>query len=145
LAQLRAGENTTRALLYVALTRGRESNTAYLYQRTAGEADHQNREPKDVHLARRGSNRDAAHLMRNIVAANDGRARTAHDVTATTERGHLPEPVGSLVDRRTRAVGRRRRDYSNWQKLTKTVTSDSERWRGQQVGRTSSPDNSIHL
>jgi hypothetical protein len=30
------GESTSRALLYVALTRGRESNAAYLYERTAG-------------------------------------------------------------------------------------------------------------
>jgi ATP-dependent exoDNAse (exonuclease V) alpha subunit len=32
------GENTTRALLYVAMTRGREFNTCYLYQRPVGEA-----------------------------------------------------------------------------------------------------------
>lgn len=30
------GENSTRALLYVGMTRGRDSNTAYLYQRTSG-------------------------------------------------------------------------------------------------------------
>ena len=34
------GENTTRALLYVAMTRGRESNTAYLYR-----ADRRRRRP----------------------------------------------------------------------------------------------------
>ena len=32
----RVGENTTRALQYVAMTHGRESNTAYLYERRAG-------------------------------------------------------------------------------------------------------------
>ena len=31
------GENTTRALLYVAMTRGRHTNTAYLYQRITGD------------------------------------------------------------------------------------------------------------
>jgi conjugative relaxase-like TrwC/TraI family protein len=51
------GENTTRAVAYVAMTRGRESNTAYLYQRTAGEADHQHRESEDLHVARRGLSR----------------------------------------------------------------------------------------
>jgi len=34
------GETTTRNLLYVALTRGRESNNAYLYERQAGETEH---------------------------------------------------------------------------------------------------------
>jgi ATP-dependent exoDNAse (exonuclease V) alpha subunit len=35
------GETTSRALLYVALTRGRESNQAYLYERRAGETEHE--------------------------------------------------------------------------------------------------------
>lgn len=66
-------ENTTRAMLYVAITRGRESNAAYLYQRTTGEADHQHREREDSHMARRGGSREAANLMRKIVAAATNR------------------------------------------------------------------------
>jgi ATP-dependent exoDNAse (exonuclease V) beta subunit len=139
------GENTTRAMLYVAMTRGRESNTAYLYQRTAGEGDHQHRGREDTHVARRDSSRDAAHLLRDIIAARDERARTAHDVSATTEREHLPEPVGSLVDLRTKAAERRCRNYSNWQEQTHTTTSDTERWTEQQISRTSSPDYGIQL
>jgi hypothetical protein len=38
-----------------------------------------------------------------------------HDVSATTDREHLPEPIGSLADRRTKATQRRRREYVNWQ------------------------------
>jgi ATP-dependent exoDNAse (exonuclease V) alpha subunit len=34
------GENASRALLYVAMTRGRESNTAYLHQRQAEQAEY---------------------------------------------------------------------------------------------------------
>jgi hypothetical protein len=139
------GENTTRALAYVAMTRGRESNTAYLYQRTAGEADHQHRESEDLHVARRGSSREAAQLLRNIIGDCDERARTAHDVSAATERAHLPESLGSLVHRRTTAAEHRRRDYLNWQERTSTTTSDTERWREQQVSRTSSPDYGIQL
>ena len=52
------------------------------------------------------------------------RARTAHDVSATTEREHLPEPVGSLVDRRAKAAERRRKEYLNWQEQTHTMTSN---------------------
>ena len=139
------GENTTRALAYVAMTRGRESNTAYLYQRRAGEGDHEHREREDIHVARRGSSRDAAHLLRDIIATHDERARTAHDVSATTESEHLPEPLGSLVEHRTKATQRRRRDYSNWQEQTQTVTTDAERWTQQQLSRTTSPDYGIQL
>jgi ATP-dependent exoDNAse (exonuclease V) alpha subunit len=46
------GENATRALLYVAMTRGRGFNMAYLCQRTAGEADHEHHQLEDVHMTR---------------------------------------------------------------------------------------------
>jgi hypothetical protein len=139
------GENTTRALAYVAMTRGRESNTAYLYPRIACEADHEHSEREDIHVVGRGSGRDAAHLLRDIIAAHDERARTAHDVSSGTEREHLPESVGSLVDRRTTATERRRRDYLNWHEQTQTGTPDTERWREQQVSRTLSRDYGIQL
>jgi conjugative relaxase-like TrwC/TraI family protein len=138
-------ENTTRALTYVAMTRGRESNTAYLYQRMVGEADHQHRRHEETHVARRGSSRDAGRLLRDIIATQDERARTAHDVSAATERQHLPEPLGSPVDCRTKATERRRRDYSNWRQQTQTVTTDTERRREQQLSRTSNPDYGIEL
>ena len=55
------GEGASRNLLYVAMTRGRESNTAYLYERLAGEGDHEHAQPTPgVHVARRGSGREAA-------------------------------------------------------------------------------------
>jgi hypothetical protein len=139
------GENTTRALLYVALTRGRECNTCYLYQRLVGEADHQHREPDTVHVARRGNSRDAARLLREVIAARDARVRTAHDVSAAAEREHIPESVGSLVDRRTKAVERRRWGYLNWLEQTQTGMSDTEWCKNQQVSRTSSPDYGIQL
>ena len=137
------GENTTRALLYVAMTRGRESNTAYLYQRMAGEGDHEHRQPEDI-TRRVGTSRDAAHLVRGIIATHDDHARTAHDVSAATEREHLPDRLARSSTAAQRAE-RRRRNYLNWQEQTQTVTSDNERWREQQVSRTSSPDYGIQL
>ena len=66
------GENTSRNLLYVALTRGREHNHAYLYERQAGETDHEHADQQPgVHVARRGTNRQAAHLVRGIIANRD--------------------------------------------------------------------------
>jgi hypothetical protein len=61
------GENTTRARAYVAMTHGRESNTANLYERTAGEAHDQHREREDVLVARRGS---AAALLTCCVTSS---------------------------------------------------------------------------
>jgi ATP-dependent exoDNAse (exonuclease V) alpha subunit len=65
------GENTSRNLLYVALTRGRDTNQAYLYERIAGEGEHEHAQPDGLHIARRGSGRDAAQLMRAIIATPD--------------------------------------------------------------------------
>ncbi len=91
------GETTTRALLYVALTRGRDTNTAYLYERIAGETEHEHADPPGVHVMRRGSGRDAAQLVRAIIANHDEQTRTAHDIAAqTTDRDQLPERVNSL-------------------------------------------------
>ena len=95
--------------------------------------------------ARRGSSRDAAHLMRDIIATHDERARSAHDVSAATEAEHLPEPVRSLVDHRAKATERRSRSYADWQHRLHTATAENERWKGQQVDRTSSPDYTIEL
>ena len=99
------GETTSRALPYVAMTRGRDTNTVYLYERIAGEADHDHAQPTPgVHVARRGTSRDAAHLVRGIIASHDEQAHTAHDVAAATDRDHLPDRVASLLDRRAQAV-----------------------------------------
>ncbi|MFG1932230.1 hypothetical protein ACGFK1_16540 [Mycobacterium sp. NPDC048908] len=139
------GENSTRALLYVAMTRGRESNAAYLYQRAAGEADHQHREGEDIHVARRGSSRDAAHLIRDIVGTHDDRPRTAHDVSVTTGRGHLPDPVGSFLDSRATATERRRKNYVKWQEQTQDAMSGKERSSEHYVARSPNPDCGIQL
>ena len=77
------------------MTRGRDTNTAYLYERIAGEGDHEHAQPTPgVHVARRGSGRDAAHLVRAIIANHDEQARTAHHIAAETpDRDQLPDRV----------------------------------------------------
>ena len=111
------GENTSRNLLYVAMTRGRDTNTAYLYERIAGEGEHEHAQPTPgVHVARRGTGRDASQLVRAIIANHDEQARTAHDIAAETHdrepaarpgprpprpprqsRGHPAKPLPGLV------------------------------------------------
>lgn len=100
-------DTATRNLLYVAMTRGRESNQAYLYQRTTGEADHQHRSPAEgVHLAHRGTPAQAAAVMRTVIG-RDQRARTAHHTAADTPSELLPERVASLINEHQQTVTRR--------------------------------------
>jgi conjugative relaxase-like TrwC/TraI family protein len=124
------GEKTSRNLLYVALTRGRESNTAYLYERRAGETEHEHAaqlEPS-VHVARRGTSREAAHLVRAIIGNRDDQARTAHDIAAHThDRTQLPQRVQHLLDQHTNAVQTRRRIYR--QSIQVTVDERIEQQR----------------
>jgi conjugative relaxase-like TrwC/TraI family protein len=138
------GESATRAQLYVAMTRGRESNTAYLYQRTAGDGDHQHRDRGDVHVARRGSTREAARFVRDIIGTRDDRARTAHDVSAHTEAGHLREPVGWFGDQRTEAIRRRHKNYLKWQR-NHVATPGSERWKERHLTHTANPNHDMQL
>ena len=55
-----------RRPLYVAMTRGRDTNSAYLYERRAGETEHEHNQPDGLHILRRGTSRGAAQLVRVI-------------------------------------------------------------------------------
>jgi hypothetical protein len=78
--------------------RRRDANTAYLYERIA-EGDHDHAEqPDSPHVMRRGTSHDAAQLVRGIIATRDDRARTAHQVAASTDREDLPDRVRSLAE-----------------------------------------------
>ena len=94
--------------------RGRDANTAYLYERIT-EGDHEHAEqPDNLRVMRRGTSHDAAQLVRGIIATRDDRARTAHQVAASTDREDLPDRVRSLSDRRAHAVQSRRTAYRHW-------------------------------
>lgn len=105
------GENTSRALLYVAMTRGRESNTAYLYERIAGEGEHEHTQPDGQHLLRRGTTTQAAQLVRHLIANHDQRARTAHYIAEIAHHHQLPKRVADLLHQRHKAVQTRRRTH----------------------------------
>lgn len=94
------GEGSSRAMLYVAMTRGRHTNEAFLYQRFSREADHDHTQPvagDGVHIARRGNKYSAAHQLRTILA-NDDRPRTMHAEAERTERCFLPTTVANLLE-----------------------------------------------
>jgi hypothetical protein len=74
------GDNASRAMAYVALTGGRNTNRAFIYQRNTGEADHQHSTPvtdPQIHTLHRGTTYTAANLLRTILA-NDERPTTMH-------------------------------------------------------------------
>lgn len=97
-------ETTSRNLLYVALTRGRDTNHVYLHDRQAGEGDHEHHHDPGTHTLRRGTAYQAAHLVRGILTHRDDQPHTAHDVATRTDRNQLPDRVQDFIDQRDRAV-----------------------------------------
>jgi hypothetical protein len=107
------GVGSSRAMLYVAMTRGRNNNEAFIYQRFGGEGDHEHTKPVSgdaIHRMRRGNKYSAAYHFRMILA-NDDRPRTMHAEAERTERHLLPEMVADLMQRHE---SRRRARRSAW-------------------------------
>jgi hypothetical protein len=105
------GETTTRSMLYVAMTRGRDANTAYLYERST---EHEyGPTPDGPHVARRGTSRQAGRLAQAIIDTHDDIPATAHQVAATTPRHLLPDLAAQLVSRRDAAVQNLRIAYGD--------------------------------
>ncbi|GAA2790749.1 MobF family relaxase [Mycolicibacterium pallens] len=115
-------DTASRNLAYVALTRGRESNHAYLYQRDSTDTDHSHdlaagaEEVEGIHLARRGTPAQAARALRQVIG-RDEPARTAHQIAADTPTHLLPEVVASLVAEHHQAVTQRRSTYQKNQRI----------------------------
>ncbi|MFV8165800.1 hypothetical protein ACNQVK_27490 [Mycobacterium sp. 134] len=93
-------ENTSRSLLYVAMTRGRHANHAHIYERCTGSSEFSHGARAGTHIAQRGDNHEAATLLRAILA-NDEPATTAHDYAAHTPDCALPDRVRDLLATRT--------------------------------------------
>jgi conjugative relaxase-like TrwC/TraI family protein len=127
-------ENATRALAYVALTRGRDDNTAYLYQRVA-EGDDQQASPVLGQAAVRGSIHQAATLLRGILARDD-RPTTAHELAEVAD---LPgrTRVHDATERRAHAMRRRNSAYRHWRAdvFASNHTTREGRVRDASVGR----------
>ena len=64
------GENTTRSMLHVAMTRGRETNGAYIYE-TATEQEYGLHPLPGAHVMCRGTAQHAGRLARAIIANHD--------------------------------------------------------------------------
>jgi conjugative relaxase-like TrwC/TraI family protein len=94
-------DTATRSMAYVAMTRGRDINHAYLYTRddTGIEHGHSGSAAEaEIHQLRRGTKYTAAHHLRSITA-NDDRPRTMHVEAQRSDRELLPVIIGRVLDR----------------------------------------------
>lgn len=138
-------ESATRSKLYVAITRGRHANTAYFYERLAGEGEYEQPEPAGRHVLRRGTNRQAGPLARAIIANHDDQVSTAHDIAARTPSAVLPAPIRGLVDRRSGAASRRRAAYRSWQAEARHFAQSMTESRVRQTDRSRALDHGVDL
>ncbi len=132
------GEGASRAMLYVAMTRGRHNNEAFLYQRFTNEADHDHPRPASgdkIHLIRRANKYSAAHHFRTILA-NDDRPRTMHIEAERTEPHLLPEIVTDLLQRHH---NRRRVRQTAWNAHLQTAQAYRAGHERMTAARTASP------
>jgi hypothetical protein len=100
-------ETATRALFYVAISRGRDANTAYLYEYPV-EREYDHQQIGGAQSAQRRTSRHAGRLARAIIANDGGRPETAHGVASHAEDADLPDRVRWLLSRRAAAVQRTR-------------------------------------
>lgn len=95
------GAGASRAMAYVAMTRGRRNNEAFLYQKDARDADVEHTEPvglPGIHQPRRGNKHTAESDFHQILL-KDGRPRTVHAEAERTAPALLPEAVGQAIHR----------------------------------------------
>ncbi len=114
------GENASRRLLYVAMTRGREANSAHVYESASPGLDigHQAGINADDS---RGSSSAAARLVQSIVD-NDQHAVTAHTYVAESGGERLPAGARAVADGRRAMVDRLATEYRAW----RTAVADYE-------------------
>lgn len=125
-------ENTARAVFYVAMTRGRQANTAYLTEQLEEDkqASHHS-QPGPDNMAQ-GASRHAAQLVRGIVANDRDQARTAHDIAAQTpgDSAGLGN-VSALQCRRLRQITDRKSALQDWQRRRSGLADEVHRGKSQ--------------
>lgn len=104
------GENTTRNLLYVAMTRGRHTNSAHLYERVS---DNQDQPTARVPMVR-ASSAEAAQFVRSVIV-RDRSPHTAHGVASQTDPAALPTRIAGFTQLHANAVRSRRDSFEAWQ------------------------------
>lgn len=128
------GENATRNLLYVAMTRGRHTNTAYLYERID---DRQEQSDAALTLVR-GTPMEAVRLVHTLIA-HDSSSGTAHHLASQADAAAVPDRVTRFVRRRADAYASRRDGFDAWQavRTQESQVREGNRIRGGSLSRDS--------
>lgn len=106
-------EDTSRNLLYVAMTRGRHANHAHIYEHSTEASEFSHHEALTTHVAQRGDSRDAATFVHRILT-NVEPILTAHDYAARSNDEVLPDRVRDLLHGRVKAAQQRSEQYQDW-------------------------------
>jgi hypothetical protein len=138
------GDTTTRNLLYVAMTRGRDTNTAYLYERPT-EHEYQPGPDASAQPLWRADPDQAAQTLRKLIVHTDEQPVTAHDYATRTPTSELPEQVQHLIQRRQMNLQRRHTEHRAWQDETRAMAEDLTQTRGRHASRTRSVDEGLEL
>lgn len=139
-------EDTSRNLLYVAMTRGRHANHAHIYKRSTEASEFSHEGPVGTHIVQRGESGEAANLIRRIVV-NDEPTITAHSYATHTQEEALPHRVRSLLTQRAIAAQHRNENYQAWKTQRQERDHSMEAARDRQVyrGQHRSADHGIEL
>ncbi|WP_319446943.1 MULTISPECIES: MobF family relaxase [unclassified Mycobacterium] len=138
------GDTTTRNLLYVAMTRGRDTNTAYLYERPT---EHEYAPAPDASARQlwRAAPDDAAHTLQNLIAHTDETPVTAHDYATRTPNNALPEQVQDLMQQRQTNIQQRQIEYGAWRQSMRTMAEDLTKNRARHASRSLHVDEGLEL
>lgn len=138
------GVNTSRSMLYVAMTRARDANTAYLYERTT-DAEYGPATDGGPHVMQRGTSHQAAQLTHAITTVHDDVPVTAHHIASGTPRYLLPPRIASLLAERDAALDGRTTVYTEWRRAAESVTAAAGRSRSAHRAHTRDRDDDLEL
>jgi len=127
------------------MTRGRHTNTAYLYERIVPDSEYGHQRRGRFHVTPRGGSRYAADIIRAVLASPDPTPGSAHDYATRTPAAALPDRVQSLLNRRATAKRSRRAVYETWRTEAKHDAQSLSRARGRAHSRDRGPDRGIEL
>ena len=119
-------DTISRALFYVAMSRGRHANTAYLTQQLSHDDRGQGLAALDGESGR--TSRHAAELARSIIANDTDQPRTAHHIAHDAGNySAIPERFSAFLGRRQRQTAERRASYAQWQRAHLGTASQGDR------------------
>ena len=135
------GDTASRNLVYVAMSRGRARNTAYLYQRPT----EQEYRPSDSPATWHGDAADARQHLTELIACSVGRPLTAHDVAAQATTSALPTYIQRVTERRSAAVLRRQGEHRAWRQTVRIAADGRATDRARHNSRSRSIDEGLEL